>query len=95
MPKHHIRAEVAPEFYQPELGLALQHELRALADIDVIYEEQRQALERSAIPASIKEHLARELDAKRASSRQPHEQRLAHLRDEILRLTVYRDQTVH
>jgi hypothetical protein len=82
-------------FYRPELGIALQNELRALADIECIYEEQRDGLERSALPPSIKEHLANQLEERRASSREPHEQRLAQLRDEILRVTVYRDQTMH
>ena len=42
--------------YRPELGIALQNELRALADIECIYEEQRDGLKRSALPPSIKEH---------------------------------------
>jgi hypothetical protein len=95
MPKLDFQGSEQSRFYRPELGIALQNELRALADIECIYEEQRDGLERSALPPSIKEHLANQLEERRASSREPHEQRLAQLRDEILRVTVYRDQTVH
>ena len=68
MPKLDFQGSEHSGFYRPELGIALQNELRALADIECIYEERREALERSAIPGSIKEHLAR---ARRETSQQP------------------------
>ena len=95
MRKPNVQGSEDSEFYRPELGMGLQQELRALADIEYIYEEQRVSLERSALPPSIKQHLFRQLEERRAYSRGPHEQRLAQLRDEILRLTGYRDETVH
>src|SRR3954454_174090 len=95
MPKLGFQGSEHSGFYRSELGIALQDELRALADIECRYEEHRDGLERSALPRSIKEHLANQLEERRASSREPHEQRLGQLRDEILRLTVYRDETVH
>jgi hypothetical protein len=57
MPKLDFQGSEHPGFYQPELGIALQNELRALADIECIYEEQRDGLERSALPPSIKSTL--------------------------------------
>jgi hypothetical protein len=88
-------ATISPDLYGPELITALQNELRALADIECLFEEQREGLERSALPQSIKAHLSRQLEAQRATSRGPHEQRLTQLREEILRLTVNRHETVH
>jgi hypothetical protein len=74
MPKLDFQGSEHSGFYRPELGIALQDELRALADIECTYEEQRDGLERSALPPSIKEHLANQLEERRASSREPHEQ---------------------
>src|SRR3954471_21054090 len=72
MPKLDFQGREHSRLYRPELGIALQNELRALADIECIYEEQRDGLERSALPPSIKEHLANQLEERRASSRSPH-----------------------
>jgi hypothetical protein len=68
---------------------------RALADLECIYEEQRDGLERSAVPQSIKEHLARQLEQRRASTRDPHVKRLATLREEVQKLTRHYVRTVH
>src|SRR3954454_16259042 len=79
MPKLGFQGSEHSGFYRSELGIALQNELRALADIECIYEQQRDGLERSALPPSIKEHLANQLEERRASSRSSHEQRVAQL----------------
>lgn len=78
-----------------EVEIALKNELRALADIEALYEEQRAGLERSAVAESIREHIARQLEQRRASARDPHVKRLTELRDEILRLMRDWDRTVH
>ena len=50
MPKRHFQAPTSDaKFYWPEVEIALQNELRALADIEALYEEQRENLERSAV----------------------------------------------
>src|SRR4051812_17595985 len=41
-------SKISPDLYGPELITTLQNELRALADIECIFEEQRNRLERSA-----------------------------------------------
>ena len=47
MSKRHGQASTsAAKFYRPEVEIALQNELRALADIEALYEEQRDNLER-------------------------------------------------
>jgi hypothetical protein len=42
MTKRHFQGSTASsDLYDPELEIALQSELRALADVEAIYEEQR------------------------------------------------------
>lgn len=96
MPKRHFRAPTSDaKFYRPEVEIALQNELRALADIEALYEEQRENLERSAVRPSVKEHLARQLEQRRASARDPRVKRLSELRKEILKMMRDWDRTVH
>jgi len=96
MPKRHFQAPTSDaKSYRPEVEIALQNELRALADIEALYEEQRENLERSAVRPSVKEHLARQLEQRRASARDPRVKRLSELRKEILKMMRDWDRTVH
>ena len=96
MLKRHVQTpSLQSDFYRPELEFALRDELRALADIEATYEEQRDRLERAAVPQSVKDHLTRQLEQRRASARDPRVKRLSGLRDEIVKLMQFRNRTVH
>jgi hypothetical protein len=81
--------------YSAEAETALQEELRLLADIEVRYDEERQSLQRSALPGAVKARISRQLETVRESLRGPHVQRLAQLHDELLRRKLYLLETVH
>ena len=73
-----IHTPLAP-FYPEELLPELQSMLKALADVEVRYEQDRKRLRRSAEPKQVKERLLCDLEKRRRQVREPYLKRLAEL----------------
>ena len=77
-----IHAPLAP-FYPEGLLPELQSMLKALADVEVRYEQDRKRLRRSAEPKETKERLLRDLERRRRRDREPYVKRLAGLQQRM------------
>ncbi|HEX2136941.1 MAG TPA: hypothetical protein VHG30_13730 [Microvirga sp.] len=83
-----LRAFVPPEtlihtppdpFYPADLLPELQSMLKALADVEVRYERERERLARSSEPDEVRERLLAALERQRRREREPYVRRLSEL----------------
>ena len=70
-------------FYPEELLPEMQAMLKALADVEVRYEQDRKRLRRSAEPKEAKERLARDLKERRRQEREPYLRRINELQQKM------------
>jgi hypothetical protein len=78
-PDHH-QASVYPDDLQP----ALQNALALLADIDFLFEQERQKLAHWTGPESVKESLYDEIDREHQRAREPYVLMLSELHRRIM-----------
>ena len=87
-----LRAFVPPEtlvhtppdpFYPADLLPELQSMLKALADVEVRYERERERLARSLEPEEVRERLLGALEERRRREREPFVKRLSEIQERI------------
>ena len=92
MPKHFGRAvpsRPALPLDPADLTLAIEAELAALAEIDADYAEELRHLEHETVPANVKQHRAKQIEALHRHDREPHVQHLAKLHQQRMALAAF------
>jgi hypothetical protein len=74
---------------------AIRHELQILADIETQFENQRDGLDRSVVPRSMKAFFLRQMQLRRRLRRFRHEMTLLDLHRKLLGLVRLQDRPLH
>jgi hypothetical protein len=80
-----------PPWYPDDLIFELQTTLAALADVEVLYEIDRERLGAWDGPSAIKKKFAAQLEERHQRDREPHVQRLADLHCSMIRIMTLED----
>ena len=79
-----------------DLTQAIEAELAVLAEIEAEYAEELRRLEHEAVPANVKQHRAKQIEALYRHDREPHVRRLVKLHQQRMALAASPVQrTVH
>src|SRR3954471_19978900 len=78
-----------------QVEAAILHELQILADIETQFENQRDGLDRSLVPPSMKVFILEQMRWVRRLQRMPHEAAVRSLHQKLLRLVQLSDRTSH
>jgi len=68
---------------------AIEAELAALAEVEADYAQELQRLESEPVPARVRQHRAKQIEALHHHDREPHVQRLAKLHQQRMALTTF------
>ena len=92
MPKHFGRAVPSRPALPPDpddLTPAIEAELAALAEIDADYADELRHLEHETVPANVRQHRAKQIEALHRHDREPHVRQLAKLYQQRMALAAF------